>query len=70
MNAERCLNHTLILKVVSRKDAKVRRLITLPALAVSVGLGRVTEDQPIKVGVISQRVQIVVVLCTNTKVWL
>lgn len=33
-------------------------------------LGGVTKDQPIEIGVISQWVQVVIVLCTHPQVWL
>src|ERR1044071_5872722 len=38
-------------------------------LSPSAILGGVAKDQPIEIGVVSQWVQVVIVLCTHTKGW-
>jgi hypothetical protein len=66
---------TLILRYVSRKGAKMQRtsssrLSEALRLCVKSSLGRIAKDQPIEIGVVSQRVQVVIVLGTHPQIWL
>ena len=63
----------LIQRIGSRSGATLATSILKVHVAplrrrVKYFLGGVAKNQPIEVGVVSQRVQVVIVLCTNTQV--
>jgi hypothetical protein len=67
------LNHTLFRELAHaaaqrRKESIFEVLRGVVAPLREIFLGGVAKDQPIEVGVVSQWVQVVIVLCTDTQV--